>query len=114
MTRPDRPLVVDGDAPKASVRPVRARVDMSKLFGVGRRSVRCYKAMAIPIVSALRFCAGLEAAAFGMSPLWSVISKRARPLPGEDRSREKVSYYASREWAERYWDEHALSVTTRT
>ena len=54
-----------------------------------------------------------ELAAIGVFKIASVISKPTTELVGEGLPREKVSYYASQEWAQQYWYESRLSRTRR-
>jgi len=80
---------------------------------LGHKVVACYKAMAIIILNALVLCAGLELAARSSFKIKSLISSPAQQLVGEGNPREKVSYYLSQDWAERYWYEFRLSRTQR-
>lgn len=73
---------------------------------------RClYRAVAIFILNTLIVFACFELAAIGVSKIKipSVISKPTEQLVGEGTPREKVSYYSSQDWAERYWYEFRLS-----
>jgi hypothetical protein len=57
--------------------------------------------------------AGFELAARGVFKMASVLSKPTEQTAGERNPREKVSYYASQDWAEQYWHEFRLSDTQR-
>ena len=82
-----------------------------RLFG--HKVVECYKAMAILTLNALVLYAGLDLAARSSLKIMSLISSPAQELVGEGAPREKVSYYSSQDWAERYWYEFRLSRTQR-
>jgi lysophospholipase L1-like esterase len=75
--------------------------------------VAYYQALAILILNALVVAAGLELAAKSGSKIMNLISRPNQQLVGEGNPREKVSYYLSRDWAERYWYEHRLSGKER-
>ena len=49
----------------------------------------------------------------GAFKIRSLISSPAQQLVGERNPREKVSYYSSQDWAERYWYEFRLSRKKR-
>jgi hypothetical protein len=85
---------------------------MSETAVFGSRAVDWYRTLAIFALNALVLCAGLELAAFAIFELWSR-SSSVDQEGGETDSRRKVSYYASKDWAGRYWDEHAKSITQR-
>jgi hypothetical protein len=72
-----------------------------------------YRAVAILMLNTLIAFACFELAARGVFKIASVISKPAEQLVGDENSREKVSYYASQDWAERYWYEFRLSNKQR-
>jgi len=72
-----------------------------------------YRAVAILTLNAIIVFACFELAAMGLTKVktLSVISKSTEPLVlvGEGNPREKVSYYSSQDWAERFWHEFRLS-----
>lgn len=72
-----------------------------------------YRAVAILTLNAIIVFACFELAAMGLSKVktLSVISKPPKQLVlvGEGNPREKVSYYSSQDWAERFWYEFRLS-----
>lgn len=72
-----------------------------------------YRAVAILMLNTLIVFACFELAARGVFKIVSVISKPTEQLVGEGNPREKVSYYSSQDWAERYWYEHRLSSKQR-
>ena len=72
-----------------------------------------YRAVAILMLNTLIVYACFELAAIGVFKIASVISKPTTELVGEGLPREKVSYYASQEWAQQYWYEARLSRTRR-
>jgi len=72
-----------------------------------------YRAVAILVLNTLIVFACFELAAIGVFKIASVISKPTEQLVGEVNPREKVSYYSSQDWAERYWYEHRLSSKQR-
>ena len=80
---------------------------------LNHKVVDCYKAMAILTLNALVLYAGLELAARSTFEIRSLISSPAQQLVGEGKPREKVSYYSSQDWAERYWYEYRLSGKER-
>jgi len=81
---------------------------------LGHKVVDCYKAMAILVLNALLFGAGLELAAKSSFKIRSLISRSAEEqLIGEGSPRENVSYYSSQDWAKRYWHEFRLTRTQR-
>src|SRR5947208_17006126 len=80
---------------------------------LNHKVVDCYKAMAILILNALVLYAGLELAARSTFEIRNLISSPAQQLVGEGKPREKVSYYSSQDWAERYWYEYRLSTKER-
>ena len=61
-----------------------------------------YRAVAILMLNTLIVYACFELAAIGVFKIASVISKPTTELVGEGLPREKVSYYASQEWAQQY------------
>ena len=83
------------------------------LWLLNHKVVDCYKAMAILTLNALVLYAGLELAARSTFEIRSLISSPAQQLVGEGKPREKVSYYSSQDWAERYWYEYRLSTKER-
>jgi hypothetical protein len=72
-----------------------------------------YRAVAILTLNAIIVFACFELAAMGLFKVktLSVISKppEQRVLVGEGNPREKVSYYSTQDWAERFWYEFRLS-----
>jgi lysophospholipase L1-like esterase len=80
---------------------------------LGHKVVDCYKAVAILTLNALVLYAGLDFAARSIFKITDLISSPAQQLVGEGNPREKVSYYSSQDWAERYWYEHRLSSKQR-
>lgn len=75
--------------------------------------VSIYRAVAILTLNAIIVLACFELAAMGLSKA-KAVSETAKPpkqpvLIGEGNPREKVSYYASQDWAERFWYEFRLS-----
>ena len=74
-------------------------------------SRRLYRAVAILMLNVLIVFACFELAAIGVFKINipSVISKPTEQLEGEGTPREKVSYYSSQDWAERFWYEFRLS-----
>ena len=74
-------------------------------------SRRLYRAVAILMLNVLIVFACFELAAIGVFKIKipSVISKPTEQLEGEGTPREKVSYYSSQDWAERFWYEFRLS-----
>jgi hypothetical protein len=78
---------------------------------VSTLSRRFYKAVAILMLNALIVFACFELAAIGFVKIKipSVKSKPTEQLVGEGTPREKVSYYSSQDWAERFWYEFRLS-----
>ena len=69
-----------------------------------RSNLGClYRAVAILMLNTLIVYACFELAAIGVFKIASVISKPTTELVGEGLPREKVSYYASQEWAQQYW-----------
>jgi hypothetical protein len=72
-----------------------------------------YRGVAILTLNTLILLACLEVAAIGVFKIWRVFSKPTEQLVGEGHPREKVSYYSSQDWAERYWYEFRLSRTQR-
>ncbi len=72
-----------------------------------------YRAVAILILNTLIVFICFELAAVGVFKIASVISNPTEQLVGEGSPREKVSYYSSQYWAERYWYEFRLSRTQR-
>ena len=72
-----------------------------------------YRAVAIFMLNTLIVFACFELAAIGIFKIASVISNPTEQLVGDGNPREKVSYYSSQDWAERYWYEFRLSRTQR-
>jgi lysophospholipase L1-like esterase len=70
-----------------------------------------YRAVAILILNTLIIFACFELAARGVFKMARVMSEPTEQLVGEGNSREKVSYYSSQDWAEKYWYEFRLSRT---
>ena len=77
---------------------------------LGHKVVGGYKAMAILTLNALVLCAGLELVAFTIR---SLHSSPPQQLVEYRNPREKVSYYSSADWADRYWYEFRLSEKMR-
>src|SRR6266849_4077207 len=69
-----------------------------------------YQGVAILILNTLLLLSCLEVTAIGVFKIWSVVSK---PAETEGSPREKVSYYASQDWAAQFWREFNLSRSTR-
>jgi hypothetical protein len=72
-----------------------------------------YRAVDILIMNTLIVFACFELAAKGVFKIASVISKPTAQLVGQGKPKEKVSYYASQDWAQQYWYEHQQSRTQR-
>ena len=72
-----------------------------------------YRAVAILMLNTLIVFACFELAVRGVFKIARVISQPTEQRVGEEQSREKVSYYSSQDWAERYWYEFRLSHTQR-
>ena len=76
-------------------------------------SISLYRAVAILALNAIILFACFELVALGFSKVktLSVMSKPPKQLVlvGEGNPREKVSYYSSQDWAERFWYEFRLS-----
>jgi lysophospholipase L1-like esterase len=72
-----------------------------------------YRVVAILMLNTLLVFACFELAATGVFKIARVIAKPTEQLVGEGAPREKVSYYSSQDWAERYWHEFRLSRTQR-
>lgn len=74
-------------------------------------SARIYKAVAILVLNAILALASFELVAMGYFNFKVPIRqpKSAERLVGEGTPRETVSYYASQDWAERFWYEFRLS-----
>src|SRR5882724_3432510 len=72
-----------------------------------------YRAVAILVLNTLIVFACFELAAIGIFKIASVISNPTEQLVGDGNPREKVSYYSSQDWAERYWYEFRLSGKER-
>jgi len=72
-----------------------------------------YRAVAILMLNTLIVFACFELAARGAFKMASVMSKPTEQLVGDGNPREKVSYYSSQDWAERYWYEFRLSGKER-
>jgi len=69
--------------------------------------------MAILSLNALVLFAGFELVAGSSVGIISRISSPPQHLVGEEKEREKVLYYSSQDWAEKYWYEFRLSSTER-
>jgi len=68
-----------------------------------------YKTVAILMLNTLILFACLELSARGVFKIASMISNPTEEQPEQERNpREKVSYYASQDWAEQYWHEDRL------
>ena len=68
-----------------------------------------YRAVAILMLNTLIVFACFELAAQGVFKIARVISQPTEQRVEEEQLREKVSYYSSQDWAERYWYEFRLS-----
>ena len=69
-----------------------------------------YSGVAILALNTLVVLACFELAAIGVFKIWSVVSK---PPETEGEPRERVSYYASQDWARQFWREFKQSRSTR-
>jgi hypothetical protein len=69
-----------------------------------------YRGVALLTLNTLVLFACLEVAALGILKIWSVFSN---PAEQEESPREKVSYFASQDWAAQFWKEFKLSRRTR-
>jgi hypothetical protein len=76
---------------------------------LGHKFVDYYKTAAILTLNAVVLCVGLEWIASSSVTLLSVIPSPAEEIIEENQLREKVSYYASQDWAQQYWYEFDLS-----
>lgn len=78
---------------------------------VSMMSARIYRAVAILVLNAILAVAGFELVAMGYFnfKVPTRQAKSAERLVGEGTPRETVSYYASQDWAERFWYEFRLS-----
>ena len=74
-----------------------------------RKLVSWYKAVAILSLNAIVLFVGLELVARSSFRIKSIFASPPQQLVGEGNPREKVSYYAAQDWAERYWYEFRLS-----
>src|SRR5215831_13428897 len=74
-----------------------------------------YRAVAILMLNVLIAFACFELAGRGYFKMKALTMKSepTEQLVGEGKPREKVSYYASQDWAERYWYEFRLSREQR-
>jgi len=72
-----------------------------------------YRAVAILMLNTLVVLAGFELATIGAFKIWSAFSKLTEQLVGEGEARETVSYYASQDWAKRFWHEFRLTRKQR-
>jgi hypothetical protein len=72
-----------------------------------------YRAVAVLVLNALIVFACFELAARGVFTIERVLSKPPEQLVGEGKPRDKLSYYASQDWAARYWYEHRLTRRQR-
>jgi hypothetical protein len=72
-----------------------------------------YKALALLVLNAVVLYAGFELVAAAGFKIQSLVARPREELVGEGKPREKVSYYASQNWAKRYWYEHRLSGRMR-
>jgi len=80
---------------------------------MGQLTTLWREVVAILVLNTLIVFACFELVARGVTKIASVIAKSTEQLVGEGHPREKVSYYASEDWAERYWYEHRLSSEQR-
>jgi len=78
-----------------------------------QRVAHFYRGVAILTLNTLVLLACFELATTGVFKIWSVLSKSTEQLVGEGNPREKVSYYASQDWAERFWHEFRLARILR-
>jgi lysophospholipase L1-like esterase len=77
---------------------------------LARRVADLYRGVAILTLNTLVLFACLELAALGVLEIWGVFSN---PAEQDRESREKVSYYASQDWAAQFWTEFKLSRRAR-
>jgi hypothetical protein len=77
------------------------------------RAAALYRGIAILTLNALVFFVGFELAAKSGVKISNLISSPASEFAGEGNPREKVSYYSSQDWAQRYWYEFRLSRKQR-
>jgi hypothetical protein len=75
--------------------------------------VESYRIVAVVTLNTLILVGCLELAAMGLSEIPSLFSTSTEQLVGEGAPREKNSYYASKDWAARYWHEFRLSRQQR-
>jgi lysophospholipase L1-like esterase len=75
-----------------------------------QRVAAFYRGVAILTLNTFVLLACLEVAALGVSKIWSVVSN---PAETEGEPREKVSYYASQDWAAQFWREFKRSRPTQ-
>src|SRR5947207_12040355 len=80
---------------------------------LNHKVVDCYKAAAILILNTVILFVCFDLAARSSLKIRNLISSPAQQLVGEGKPREKVSYYSSQDWAERYWYEYRLSTKER-
>ena len=92
---------------------LRLSLKMQSLRSFCHWIVNSYKAAAVIILNTLVLLACFELAARGAFEIRHLLPKPAEQLVGEGSPREKVSYYSSQDWAERYWYEFRLSRTQR-
>ena len=78
---------------------------------VGHKLIACYQTMGILTLNALVLYAGLDLAARITLKIMSLIPSPTQELVGEGTPREKISYYASQDWATQNWNEFARSRT---
>jgi hypothetical protein len=72
-----------------------------------------YRTVGILTLNILVLLVSLEVAALGVLKIWSLFPQPPEQLVGEGLPREKVSYYASQDWAERNWHEFRLARRQR-
>src|SRR5213594_690420 len=92
---------------------LRLSLKMQSLRSFCHWIVNSYKAAAVIILNTLVLLACFELAARGAFEIRHLLPKPTEQLVGEGAPREKVSYYSSQDWAERYWYEFRLSRTQR-
>src|SRR5262249_36345103 len=70
---------------------------------------RSYAAVSILLLNTLVAFGCLELAATAYFKMPKISSEPAEQLRGEGEARETISYYASQDWAKRFWHEFRLS-----
>ncbi len=109
------PMPQDHELSRESARSapsvLRLSLKMQSLRSFCHWIVNSYKAAAVIILNTLVLLACFELAARGVFEIRHLLPKPTEQLVGEGAPREKVSYYSSQDWAERYWYEMRLSRT---